>query len=43
MMRRCSIITAYTVPEGAEHEQLEPPSRKQEDARRPNVPKCPDH
>lgn len=42
-MRRCSIITAITVPEGNEHEQLEPPSRKQEDARRLDVPKCPDY
>lgn len=37
------MITAATVPEGAEHEQLEPPSRKQEDARRPDVPERPDY
>lgn len=27
----------------SDHEQLEPPSRKQEDARGLNVPECPDY
>ncbi len=38
-----SIITAITVPAGSDHEQLEPPSREQEDARGLNVPQCPDY
>lgn len=34
--------TAVAVPAGSDSEQLEPPSRKQEDARGPNVPQRPD-
>lgn len=37
------IITAITVPAASDHEQLEPPSRKQEDAWGLNVPQCPDY
>lgn len=38
-----NIITAIAVPAGSDHEQLEPSSRKQEDARGLNVPQCPDY
>ena len=34
---------AVTVPAGPDHEQLEPSSRKQEDAWGLNVPQCPDY
>ena len=38
-----SVLTAFTVPAGSDHEQLESSSREQEDARRLNVPQRPDH
>lgn len=38
-----SVITAITVPAGSDHEQLEPSSREQEDARGLDVPQCPDY
>lgn len=37
------MISAVTVPAGSDHEQLEPPSRKQEDARGLNVPQRSDN
>lgn len=38
-----SIISAITVPAGSDHEQLEPSSRKQEDAWGLNVPQRRDY
>lgn len=38
-----SILTAVTVSAGSDHEQLEPSSRKQEDAWGLNVPQRPDY
>lgn len=42
MSKNQSVVAVDPVPEGPEHEQLEPPPRKQEDARRPAVPERPD-
>lgn len=36
-------LAAITVPADPDHEQLEPSARKQEDARRLDVPQCFDH